>query len=547
MATYKAKISLRIKGFKRFWTEFKRSKRGLLGLVIIIAFIAVGIIGPLVSPYDALFPAKPEYYPAGKAIIADVLAKPVWYKYLPGGSGLSENMKIITDHEFSSEESMNEWNLTAPSLTLVKYNRAGGDRNDGCLEISYKREADASAANVTYVRLTHDFTYPYQNSPRSFWIHISYRLNGTVSPNNAVTIELLFHRTQQTPLANYTYDEYASRHPEESLISYKDSSKDSSIVYTYPLDTRTLTAELLPWNHAWIRSTMDTILYHKRYWLRPQEIIFPTAGSYTYEIRIGFHDKGTSEKDVTVYLDNLDMLIYGEVYGVLGTDYKTGSPRDIATSMVYGARISIFIGLLATAVSVGLGLALGLIAGYIGGAVDEGLMRFGDFLMCLPGLPLTIVLMVVLSSSIWNVILILSFLGWMGFARQIRSVTLSIRERAFIEAAKASGAGRFHIIFKHILPNVFALVYLTLAVSVPGIVLAEASLSWLGLYDPTIISWGRMLFEFSRAGVTVTKAFGEYWFWVIPPGVGISLLAIAFILVGYALDEILNPKLRARR
>jgi peptide/nickel transport system permease protein len=94
-------------------------------------------------------------------------------------------------------------------------------------------------------------------------------------------------------------------------------------------------------------------------------------------------------------------------------------------------------------------------------------------------------------------------------------------------------------------PNVFALVYITLATSVPGAIIAEASISWLGLFDPTIVSWGRMLYEFTGSGVII-RPISEYWFWVMPPGLAIMFLAIAFILVGYALDEILNPKLRHR-
>ena len=138
-------------------------------------------------------------------------------------------------------------------------------------------------------------------------------------------------------------------------------------------------------------------------------------------------------------------------------------------------------------------------------------------------------------------------MGWMSFARSIRSMVLSLRERPFVEAAKAAGAGRFYIIGRHILPNVFALVYITLATSVPGAIITEASLSWLGLGDPFVASWGKMLYDFQQSGIQTTAGLTEYWFWVFPPCVAIALLSMAFILIGYALDEILNPKLRERR
>lgn len=540
MATPKAKATRMFKNLKRFWTDFSRCKRGVIGVLIIVFYIFIGLAGPFLVRHDPLFPTMPYNYAAGKAVIADVICKPVFYKYLPGGSGLSENMKLISDHELSSEEAMTEWDwsINTPNLLDVTYNSVAGESGDGAIEISYKREASDISPYTPYVRITHNFTYPYANSPRKFWIHMSYYVNGTVTAENHVLLEVLFYRIQESPpLTDYTYNNYTS------FITYEDSL----VIYEYPLHNETIATSTPIWMPRWIRSKKETIYLDPKYYLRPQEIVFPTSGNYTFEVKVSFLDEGSAGSNVTVYLDNLDVLLYGEVFGWLGTDHLDGGPRDNLTSLVYGARISIFIGLIATAISVSLGLFLGLLAGYTGGLTEEVIMRIADFLMCLPGLPLVIVLMVVLSSSIWNVILILSFLGWMGFARSIRSVTLSIRERSFIEAAKAAGSGKFRIIFKHILPNVFALVYIALATSVPGVVLTEATLSWLGLFDPTQISWGRMLNEFSDNRAVMHMGMGNYWFWVIPPGLAIALLAIAFILLGYSLDEILNPKLRVRR
>jgi peptide/nickel transport system permease protein len=175
------------------------------------------------------------------------------------------------------------------------------------------------------------------------------------------------------------------------------------------------------------------------------------------------------------------------------------------------------------------------------------MMRFADFLLVIPGLPLLIILVTVLGKSIWNIIGVLIFLGWMGFSRSVRSMVLSLRERPFIESAKAAGAGTMYIIYRHILPNVFALVYISLATSVPGAIISEASLAWLGLGDIDIPSWGILLYDFSATQVGALKSLADYWFWVIPPGIAIALMAMSFILIGFALDEILNPRLRARR
>ncbi|MCJ7423331.1 ABC transporter permease [Candidatus Bathyarchaeota archaeon] len=265
---------------------------------------------------------------------------------------------------------------------------------------------------------------------------------------------------------------------------------------------------------------------------------FPSQ--YRYGIELTFVDTGYADQNVstTVYVDDLALKLYGTSYGLLGADQYG---RDLWAQLIYGSRVSLYIGLIVSIISIAIGLTVGLVAGYLGGAADQFLMRFNDLLLVLPGLPLMIVLVAVLGARIENLILLLGFLGWNGFARLVRSQVLSLKERPFIEAAKAAGAGTGHIIIRHIVPHVMALVYVSLATAVPGAITAEAALSWLGFYDPTRMSWGRMLHEVFAAGAT------RNWWWVIPPGLCISLIAVAFILLGFALDDILNPKLRMRK
>jgi peptide/nickel transport system permease protein len=169
-------------------------------------------------------------------------------------------------------------------------------------------------------------------------------------------------------------------------------------------------------------------------------------------------------------------------------------------------------------------------------------MRFTDLLLVIPDTPLYIVLMAVISPSVWNLVLLITVIGWTGFARVVRSQALTLRERPFVEGARAIGAGKSRIIMRHILPNVMNLVYVTLATSVPYAITSEAWLSWLGLYDPYVMTWGRMLYDVQNASEGI-----KMWWWVIPPGLCIAAISLSFILLGYALDEILNPKLRKRR
>jgi peptide/nickel transport system permease protein len=272
--------------------------------------------------------------------------------------------------------------------------------------------------------------------------------------------------------------------------------------------------------------------------------IFGTKGAIPGEFRIGFNmtfmDVGFSNKTIetSLNIDNFAFSFEGKVWGVMGTD---NHGVDLWSELVYGARISLYVGLVASIIGVVIGLIVGLAAGYMGRFVDEFLMRFSDMLLVIPTLPLLIVLVAVLGPALENLIILIGFLGWMGFARLVRSQVLSLRERPFVEAARAVGAGKTHIMTRHILPNVVSLIYVSLATSVPGAIVSEAALSFLGFYDPTKISWGRMLYEAQASGGV------QYWWWTIPPGLCIAALAIAFVLLGFALDEVFNPRLRMRK
>src|SRR5207249_7924552 len=266
------------------------------------------------------------------------------------------------------------------------------------------------------------------------------------------------------------------------------------------------------------------------------QFIFSQATSYSYGITFTFSGHQS------VNIDNLQLELFGTAWGLLGTD---NAGFDVFTQTVYGSRISLFVGLLAAGIGIGLGLVIGLLAGFLGRFVDEVLMRFTDMMLVIPALPLLIVLVAVLGANIWNLIIVIGFLGWMGFARIVRSQVLTVRERPFVEAARASGAGTGRIIVKHIFPNLVSLTYVNLALTVPGAILSESALAFLGLSDPSVTSWGHMFYNLQTSGDLVR--FPPTWWWVLPPGFGIALVSLSFILLGYALDEIFNPRLRKRR
>jgi peptide/nickel transport system permease protein len=221
----------------------------------------------------------------------------------------------------------------------------------------------------------------------------------------------------------------------------------------------------------------------------------------------------------------------------LGTDFMG---RDILSQLLSGARIAFMVGITAAVLSVCIGTALGVTSGYFGGTVDAVLMRTADAVLILPGLPLLIVLAAAIGRmSIWNIVLLIALLGWPGVARIIRSQTLSLREKPFVEAARVAGASDGRIMLRHIVPNVLPLSFLYIAFGVSGAILTESALSFIGLGDPTVVSWGMMLQWAFTTGHTFRA---PYWF--LPPGLSISLLSLSFYLIGRTFEEIINPRLR---
>ena len=223
----------------------------------------------------------------------------------------------------------------------------------------------------------------------------------------------------------------------------------------------------------------------------------------------------------------------------LGTD-RLG--RDIFSQMIFGAQISLLIGLSAAFISLVIGTLFGLISGYYGGWIDIILMRITDFFIQIPTLPLMLVAASLFGNSLENLILIIGLLGWTGTARIVRSETLSLKQRAFVEASKSVGAGNRHIILGHILPNVFPLIFANAILGVVNSIIAEAGISFLGFGVPGSWSWGQVLYEAGRENAIL---LGSWWHF-IPPGLSIMLLALGFSLISFSLNEVLNPRLRER-
>ncbi len=223
---------------------------------------------------------------------------------------------------------------------------------------------------------------------------------------------------------------------------------------------------------------------------------------------------------------------------LLGTDFIG---HDILTLVFYGTQVAFLVGLLAALLGVGIGTIVGLVAGYNGGIVDTLLMRLTDIFLVLPFLPVVLILDSILRPSIWTIIMVLSLLGWPGIARVIRAQVLSLKERPFVDAARVSGASDLRLIFLHIAPNVLPFSFLYMSLAVAAAIITEAALSFLGLGDATVVSWGGILSNVLTQGGALA-----YWWWLLPPGLCITFLSLGFYLLGRGFDEIINPRLRRR-
>jgi peptide/nickel transport system permease protein len=226
----------------------------------------------------------------------------------------------------------------------------------------------------------------------------------------------------------------------------------------------------------------------------------------------------------------------GSTHALLGTDFQS---RDLLSRLIFGARVSLIVGVMGTLVAGSIGTALGILAGYLGGWVDQVIMRLTDAWLALPALVFAIFLATMLGPSMWNIVIILGAVYWTRYARVIRGEVLSLREREFVKLAEIAGGSRTRVIFRHILPNVLNSTMVLASLTIGVVIIAEASLSFLGVgVPPPEPAWGSMLAD-GRSMLMV----GDWWLTIFP-GLGILLVVLATQLLGDWLRVRLDPQLR---
>lgn len=267
----------------------------------------------------------------------------------------------------------------------------------------------------------------------------------------------------------------------------------------------------------------------------PQKTIFSQLdeemvlkGNYQFNITYYLFDTKDSVEDTKVILG-------GKVYGLMGTDDLR---RDLSIGIFWGAPVALFVGLTAAISSVTIGMLYGLLAGYKGGRYDEALMRVNDLVISLPTFVFLIILSITIGSSIYLITMFLVIFGWAGIARVARSLALQIKNLQYVEASKLMGEKDIIIILRHILPQLLPLTFASIALAVPAAILAEATLSFIGLGDPSIPTWGSILHDAN----TASAAARGLWWWILPPGIMIAAAGISFALIGSAIESVTNPR-----
>jgi peptide/nickel transport system permease protein len=251
-------------------------------------------------------------------------------------------------------------------------------------------------------------------------------------------------------------------------------------------------------------------------------------GKYLFNITYYLFDTEDRVEDTKVILG-------GKVYGLMGTDDLR---RDLSIGIFWGAPVALFVGLTAAISSVTIGMLYGLLAGYKGGRFDEALMRVNDLVISLPTFVFLVILSITIGSSIYLITLFLVIFGWSGIARVARSLALQIKNLQYVEASKLMGERDIKIILRHILPQLLPITFASIALAVPAAILAEATLSFIGLGDPSIPTWGSILHDAN----TASAAARGLWWWILPPGIMIASAGVSFALIGSAIESVTNPR-----
>ncbi|NJE54535.1 ABC transporter permease [Thermococcus sp. 21S9] len=502
---------------KRFWSDFKHQKSGMFGLFFLIVLIVLAIAAPYITS-----PNIPKEWQTGTAWITNPKnAPPSWENY------------------FTSEKRATQVEYTEKNLHIVK--TENGSYTVYKMTFTYDMNYDVPPKDIVITGLNSTATKPQDNPVVTMYVErpkedgLKYNtmmlLHNTQLPSSGV-IQLAYTQQVKSLIFYWLYENGVFKIP----MQLPDSlPMDMKLMY--------LTQQI----------QMNSTLYGYFQSMDPMRVIFgkmtdngklrpldqiinspePLKGTYKFTIVI------TAPSYVKVDFSNFKVAMVGRTYGLLGTDQYG---RPIAIGLLWGIRVALAIGISVSVSTVLIGILVGVTSAYLGGWADEAIQRFTEFMMTLPVLPMLILLSLYFGGriSLKQLVFILVLFGWMGTTKVARSMALQIKEQTYVEAARALGASTGRIVFKHIVPQLLPYAFASIALSVPGAILSEAGLSFLGLTSNNMITWGQMLNNANANGATLNG----YWWQVIPPGLAIAFVGLIFVLIGVSLDTVLNPRLK---
>lgn len=464
------------RNYSSLLSEYKRSKSGIAGVIILLVLISMTIYAFFGIPFTSFKEwNNPNYW-----IDNPRIASPVWSNFDGLFGGKTPEHIIL-----SSSNTNNE-------VTIYKTKENG----------------------INVITHSYNINYNYDLPPNDFMI--TYSLFQAKEPPPGIEIQVL--RPDNQKLDVY-FDSIAP-----SISDTNQTITFGRIFSTDDLIHQKLLSYVKFYNYTQDSSRPEIMLFSNQ---KDNSIL---KGNYTFNIKFYLFN---NEDDIL----NSKLILGGERFGLMGTDE---SRRDLTVGLVWGAPVALFIGLSVSTISTAIGIIYGVIAGYKGKRTDEVLMRINDIFIALPGLPILIILILFIGQSIYLIVLFLILFGWIGLVRISRSLALQIKNFQYVEAAKLIGQPDLKIIFKHIIPQLLPLTFASIAISVPAAILTEAGLSFIGLGDPSIPTWGQILYEANLAAA----ASRGLWWWLIPPGMLIALTGVAFVLIGKTIDSILNPKMK---
>jgi len=504
-----------------FWKEYRKHKIGILGLIVLGLYVGMAIFAPALATHD----------PSPSNKVAPSFLAPGWMSFFdPEG---------VTTGDYMPYPQMDD----ADALTFEKR----GTNQD---EFSYSHYVDEEDEASSNVNLT--------------WTHTPGEMEWrTIDPSGQMPDSndfIFFSQTLTWPFESMPSDVNMTLEFATFLTGDFATYAEGGLmfkVYIWLIDSSDTWQQVYgsspPYRESYQQRRIDLNYFDMAAAFRgmveedgvqedPSDELTVAVGlapTDNFRNYLGTTPEIEYDGSVTVSIRRVNLVAYGDYFGLLGS---TDKGADAWSQLVYGSRVSLIVGILATALSTAVGVIVGLVAGYFGGKIDEMLMRVVDFLLVIPGLPLMMVLAAFLGPDISNIIIVISILGWTGTSRLIRSQVLAETNKAYVESARAIGASDTYIIFRHVLPNVTPILFANITLGVVGAILSESGLAFLGLTDPGEPSWGRMLADAQSTGGFSAGA----WWVVVFPGLMITALSLAFTFIGHTLDQVLNPRLRER-